>query len=43
MIGFDMLFDGWEAEGYKPEIMKKVYYQNAIRILNLDIGEEEFK
>lgn len=43
MISFDVLFKGWEEEGYPPEIMKKVFYQNAIKIFNLDIAEEEFE
>ena len=29
------LFDDWESEGYKPEILEKVFYKNAQRLLNL--------
>ncbi len=31
-----------EAEGYPPEIMEKIYYKNAIRILDLDLDEASF-
>ncbi len=43
IISFDKLFQGYEEEGYSPEILKKVYYKNAIKILNLDISEDEFE
>ena len=43
MMTYDQLFKGWEAEEYPPEIMEKVYYKNAIKILGLDLSEEEFK
>lgn len=42
MMQFDPLFKGWEAEGFKPEIMENIYYKNAIRIFGLDISEDEF-
>jgi predicted TIM-barrel fold metal-dependent hydrolase len=42
IIPFNRLFAGWEAEGYPPEIMEKIYFRNAIRILDLDIDEGEF-
>jgi predicted TIM-barrel fold metal-dependent hydrolase len=43
MMTFDQLFKGWEDEDYPAEIMKKIYYQNAIRILNLNISEDKFE
>ncbi len=43
IIPYETLFAGWDAEGYPPDIMERVYYKNAIRILNLDISEDEFK
>lgn len=43
ILPYDKLFAGWEAEGYPQDIMERIYYKNAIRILNLDISEDEFK
>ena len=43
MMGYDMLFSAWEKEDYTLEIMERIYFKNAIRILGLDISEEEFK
>lgn len=42
LMPFDRLFSLWEAEGYPPEIMEKIYYKNAIRILDLDLDEASF-
>lgn len=43
IIPYDKLFAGWAEEGYQPDIMERIYYKNAIRILNLNISEDEFK
>ena len=43
ILPYERLFSDYAEGGYPPEIMERVYYKNAIRILNLDIGEEEFK
>lgn len=43
IIPYDRLFREFEEEGYPPEIMEKIYYKNAIKILNLNISEDEFK
>ena len=43
ILPYDRLFKEFEDEGYPPEILEKVYYKNAIRILNLDIDEAAFK
>jgi len=43
MMNFDTLFKAWADEDYPPDIMEKIYYKNVIRILNLDISEDEFK
>jgi predicted TIM-barrel fold metal-dependent hydrolase len=42
IIPFEQLFDTWEKEGYAADIMERVYYKNAIRILDLKIDEGEF-
>jgi predicted TIM-barrel fold metal-dependent hydrolase len=42
VIPFGKLFSDWEKEGYSADIMERVYYKNAIRILDLDIDEGEF-
>jgi len=34
-FSYDRLFHDWETEGYKPEILEKVYYRNAQRIFGL--------
>ena len=31
-LSHDRLFRDWEAEGYKPEVLEKVYYRNAQKI-----------
>jgi len=43
LIPYDRLFKEFKDGGYPPEILEKVYYKNAIRILNLDIDESAFK
>ena len=35
VLGYDRLFRDWEAEGYPPEVLEKVYRRNAERILGL--------
>jgi len=42
LMPFERLFSLWEAEGYSPEILEKIYYKNAIRILDLDLDEASF-
>jgi predicted TIM-barrel fold metal-dependent hydrolase len=42
IMPFDRLFSLWEAENYPPQIMEKVYYKNAIRILDLKLDEADF-
>jgi len=34
-FSYNRLFRDWESEGYKPEILEKVYYRNAQRIFGL--------
>jgi len=34
-FSYDRLFKDWESEGYKPEVLEKVYHQNARRIIGL--------
>ncbi len=34
-FSYERLFGDWETEGYKPEVLEKVYHQNAKRILGL--------
>ena len=43
IMPYEQLFQGWEDEAYPPEIMEKVLYKNAIKILDLDIDEAAFK
>lgn len=43
IIPFARLFSEWEQEGYSEEILKGVFYRNAIRILDLDIDEARFE
>lgn len=31
-FAFERLFRDWESEGYKQEVLEKVYYKNAVRI-----------
>ena len=42
ILPFARLFSEWEEEGYSPEILEKVYYKNAIRILDLELDEAKF-
>jgi len=42
ILPFARLFSEWEAEGYPHEILEKVYYKNAIRILDLELDEAKF-
>jgi len=42
IIPFDRLFSEWEAEGYSAEVLEKVYYKIAIRILDLELDEAKF-
>jgi predicted TIM-barrel fold metal-dependent hydrolase len=42
IMPFERLFSEWEAENYPPEIMEKIYYKNAIRILDLKLDEASF-
>ena len=42
VMPFEQLFAAWEKEGYDADIMERVYFKNAIRILDLDIDEAEF-
>jgi uncharacterized protein len=35
IISHKRLFQDWDSENYKPEVLEKVFYKNAIRILNL--------
>lgn len=34
-LQFNQLFDAWETEQYKPEVLEKVFLKNAQRILHL--------
>lgn len=34
-FSYERLFGDWETEGYKPEVLEKVYHRNAGRILGL--------
>jgi predicted TIM-barrel fold metal-dependent hydrolase len=31
----EMMFKAWESEGYKPEVLEKIYFKNAQRILGI--------
>jgi predicted TIM-barrel fold metal-dependent hydrolase len=42
VLEFKRLFAEWEAEGYPPEVLEKIYYKNAIRILDLELDEAKF-
>lgn len=33
LFTYERYFRDWEAEGYKPEVLEKVYYKNAQRVL----------
>ena len=37
MFAFDRMFGDWEAEGYKPEVIEKVFIKNAQRVLGLEL------
>lgn len=38
LFSYERMFKDWEAEGYKPEVLEKVFYKNAQRVLgNLGI------
>jgi len=43
LFPYETLFAAWKEENYPPEIMERIYYKNAIRILDLDISEDKFK
>jgi len=34
---YERIFNDWETEGYKPEVIEKVYHKNARRILRLEV------
>ena len=37
VLSHKRLFQDWESEGYKPEVLEKVFWKNAQRILKLNI------
>jgi predicted TIM-barrel fold metal-dependent hydrolase len=37
---FGPLFEAWEAEGFKPEVMEKVFIKNAENILEIRINDQ---
>jgi predicted TIM-barrel fold metal-dependent hydrolase len=37
IIPHKRLFQDWESEGYKPEVLEKIFWKNAQRILKLNI------
>lgn len=37
LLSHKRLLEDWESEGYKPEILEKVFYKNAQRILGLKV------
>lgn len=37
VLPFKRLFDDWETEGYKADVLEKIFYKNAQRILNIKI------
>ena len=37
MFSYDRLFRDWQSEGYKPEILEKVFYKNAQKILGIEL------
>lgn len=39
LLTHQRLFDDYEKEGYPPEILERIYYRNAQRILNLKVEE----
>jgi hypothetical protein len=36
-FSYERLTQDWESEGYKAEVLEKVYWQNARRIMGLDV------
>ncbi|MCX7815884.1 MAG: amidohydrolase family protein [Syntrophales bacterium] len=34
---YDRLFSDWEAGEYRPDVLKKVYYENALRVMELKV------
>jgi predicted TIM-barrel fold metal-dependent hydrolase len=34
-FSYQRLFPDWEAEGFKPQVLEKVFYKNAERVLDL--------
>ncbi len=43
ILSYERLFASWKEEDFSSEIMEKIYYKNAIRILDLDISEDQFE
>jgi hypothetical protein len=43
LFPYETLFTAWKEENYPEDIMERIYYKNAIRILDLDLSEDEFK
>ena len=39
IMPFEQLFAAWDKEGYAADIMERICFKNAIRILDLDIDE----
>jgi len=33
---YERLYNDWDAEGYKPEVIEKVFYKNALQIFKLE-------
>ena len=36
LYSYERLFKDWEAEGYKPEVLEKVYRKNAQKVLGIE-------
>ena len=36
-FSYERLFNDWESQGFKPEVLEKVYWKNAARVLNLKL------
>ena len=36
-FAYERLFTEWESEGFKPEILEKMYYKNAQKVFKLEI------
>ncbi len=43
LISHERLFSDYQKEGYPPEILERVYYKNAIKILDLDLDVSDFE